>query len=102
MTETQTQTDAQTPEPPERECHVRPEDIKKIGGAQSMDDKIETWQRQLEAQESQGGSDGRNVAYYAILVVAFIVGSLMSGFSTGGGGGNVIIGLLVAAPWRWV
>jgi hypothetical protein len=102
MTETHAQTDAQPPEPPERECHVRPEDIKKIGGAQSIDDKVETWQRQLEAQESQGSLGDRNFAYYATLIIAFIVGSLMSGFSAGGGGGgNVLIGLLAAAPWRW-
>jgi hypothetical protein len=92
MTQTETQ-----PEKPTREAHVRPEDVKKIGGAQSIDDKVETWQRQLEATESRGDSDTKdNVAYYGALIVAFLAGSLMSGFSMGGGdgGGGVFIGMV--------
>jgi hypothetical protein len=89
-------TQTQTPEKPTREAHVRPEDVKKIGGAQSIDDKVETWQRQLEATESRADDDGRSVGYYAALIAAFLAGSLMSGFSVSGGdgGGGVFIGMV--------
>jgi len=96
-----TQTETTQPEKPTREAHVRPEDVKKIGGAQSIDDKVETWQRQLEATESRVDGDERSVAYYGALIVAFLAGSLMSGFSPGGGGdggGGVFIGMADMTP----
>lgn len=78
-------TTAPTPTRPRRQAHVRPEDVGKIGGAQTVDDKVETWHRQLEAQESQPDSGGDNVWYWGALILSFVVGSSMSGFSLSGG-----------------
>lgn len=85
------------PEPPEQEAHVRPEDLSKVGGAQSVSDKVETFQRAIEAGENQPDRDLRsNGLWYAALLLAFIVGSLMSGFSVGSGdgGGSVVLGMV--------
>lgn len=95
-------TDQADPNTPEREAHVRPEDVKKIGGAQSIDDKVETWQRQIEAGENQSDdSTTSDLLWYGALFGALVLGSLMSGFSLSGGGdgGGVFLGLVALAPW---
>ena len=71
-------------------AHVRPEDVKLIGGAQSTEDKIETLLRQLEAKANMPGTDTLSRAiWYAAVIGAFAVGALFSGYSGGGGGGGV-------------
>lgn len=85
------------------EAHVLPEDVTDIGGGQTVDDKIETLLRQIEAAENLGDSDlWADVIWYGAVLLAFIIGSFLSGFSvdSGGGGGfdPVPIGLVDVSP----
>lgn len=88
------------------EAHVRPEDAGRIAGAQSVDDKIDTHLKQLEAQANLSG-DGANWRWYATMALSFMIGAFFSGFSmpsgiSGGTSDPVTVGMVgamdLAAP----
>ena len=67
-------------------AHVRPEDAGKIGGAQDVDDKIQTHLRHIEAAANLPGEDGLSQAiWYGAVILSFMVGALFSGYDGSGG-----------------
>lgn len=83
-----------------KEAHIRPEDAGRIAGAQSVDDKVNTLLRQLEAEANL--SDGVSWKWYATMALSFMIGAFFSGFSmpsnVGGGASDpVTVGMVAPA-----
>lgn len=84
----------------EERAFVNPEDVKLLGGAQETQDKIETLLEQVEAKENTpGGSMGRTVLHYGMIILAFILGAQLGGGDAGGGVTNVIPMMLEPMAW---
>ncbi len=56
---------------------VSPENVKHLGGAQTVDDKVNSHLKQIEADANTGESDKMKLVYYAMIPICFFIGGLI-------------------------